>query len=129
VSVGGYYRNGQQQDYAIRHQVLELPVSISYQPLRSLPLLLTAGASYGRLLKSNALTFNRNGNFYFENKENLSRHQVGLFSAVQYQIIRKSSFALSAGPAVQYQLTSFQKEAGTGKPKLLFAGLKTSINF
>jgi hypothetical protein len=129
VNVGGYYYNGQQQDYTIRHQVLEFPISIGYQPVRSWPLFISAGASYGRVLKSNALTFNPTGNFYFESKDNVSRNQVGLFSALQYRILHRKSFELSAGPALQYQLTSFQKDATTNKPTLLFAGVKTSVNF
>lgn len=129
VDVGGYYRNGNLQNYTTRLQVLQLPVSLTYQVSASLPIFVSAGVSYGRILKSNALTFDRTSNVYYDNKQNLSRNQAAVFSSLQYGIIHKTNFRLQAGPMVQYQLTSFQKETGTASACLLFAGLKTTVEF
>ena len=127
VDVGGYYRNGNQQDFTTRTSVLELPVSLDYKLFRSLPLYLSAGGAYGRLLKSNALTFDRTSNVYYQNEQNLRKHQFSLFSSVQYAILTNKTFSLRAGPVVHYQLTSFQKQTGTSSQRLLFAGVKTTI--
>ncbi len=129
VMLGGYYVNGRQQNYSIRHQVLELPVTVGYRLLPSRRLLFEAGALYGHLLGSNALTFNQTGNFYYENKENFSRHQVALVASLPYRFVHKKTVGFSVGPMVQYRLTSFQKETMPPQRKLLFAGIKTSLNF
>lgn len=129
VGVGGYYRNGNQQDYTTRSHVLEIPVSLDYKLLRALPLYVSAGGAYGRLLKTNAITFDRTSNIYYENNQNFNRNQFALFSSLQYGIINKQGFSLRAGPVVQYQLITFQKDPGTASQRLLFAGVKTSFEF
>jgi hypothetical protein len=128
VAIGGYYRNGSQEDYAIRYQVLEIPVSLAYKLSPTVPLFFSVSALYGRLLKSNALTFDRTANIYYQNKENLQRNFFSLSSSLQYSIIRRQTFTINAGPVVQYQLTGLQKEDDQ-KPRLFFAGIKTSVQF
>jgi hypothetical protein len=92
------------------------------------PLFFSVGALYGRLLKSNALTFDRAANIYYDNKENIKRNFFSLSSSLQYSIIRRQTFTINAGPVVQYQLTELQKE-NNRTPRLFFAGIKTSVQF
>lgn len=129
VDVGGYYRNGNQHDYTTSSHVLEIPVSLEYKLWRALPLYVSAGSAYGRLLKINALTFDRISNVYYKNNQNLNHYHFVLSSSAQYGIINKKSFSLRAGPVVQYQLTTFQKDLGTATQRLVFAGVKTSVEF
>ncbi|HEU4901387.1 MAG TPA: hypothetical protein VFT06_01315 [Flavisolibacter sp.] len=114
-------------EYTTRIHVAELPVSVQYSPFSGLPLSFTGGALYGRVLHSNALTYDAAARFYYLNPQNNRRNSVNLFSAVQYRLVHKSKLAISAGPAVQYNLVPLQKEGS--RRHLLFAGLKTEIIF
>ncbi len=129
VPVEGYYKNDNKNDYTTRYHVLEFPVSLEYKLLTKLPLSLAAGALYGRLLNSNALTYSSAARIYYYNKENLNHNFLSLFSSLQYKIINKQEINISAGPMVQYQFTRLHKEAGSASPRLFFAGIKTAVNF
>jgi hypothetical protein len=115
-------------NYTNRLHIAELPLSLQYRPFSGLPISFTGGASYGRLVHSNALTYDAAANIYYVNKENNRRHSLHLFSAVQYTAISMGKRKLSAGPVIQYNVLSLQK-IGVTKQHLLFAGLKTNINF
>lgn len=114
-------------EYTTRIHVAEVPVSVQYSPFSSLPLSFAGGASYGLVLHSNALTYDAAARVYYLNPQNNRRNYVNLFSAVQYRFVRNNKLAISAGPAVQYNLVPLQKESS--KRHLFFAGLKTEIIF
>jgi hypothetical protein len=115
-------------NYTNRLHMAELPVSLQYRPFRRLPVSFAGGASYGWLVHSNALTYDAVANIFYVNKQNNRRHALHLFSAVQYTAISMGKRKLSAGPVIQYNVLSLQK-IGATKQHLLFAGLKTEINF
>jgi hypothetical protein len=129
IDVSGYYRNGTGTGYTINYHLLELPVSISLKPVSSVPLRLSAGASYGRLLTSNALTYSAAINGYYVNRENVTSDFFSAFSSLQYSLINRPGLELRLGPVVQYQFSSLQKQTIAGPVRLSFAGLKTAINF
>ncbi|HEV7332995.1 MAG TPA: TonB-dependent receptor [Flavisolibacter sp.] len=127
VSLAGYYRNTNLQDYTIRYGILELPVSIAFRPLARLPLSLSVGASYGRLLHSNALQFDRWANIYYTDKDASKKNLFAGFASLQYTILNKGAWRLQAGPMVQYHFSGLQKNSAD--QKLFFAGLQTAISF
>lgn len=131
-SVSGYFSNtagsyASQTTYINHFHVAELPVSLQYQLVKHLPLFLTAGASYGRLLSSNALTYDQASGLLYRNKENNRKHSVNLFAATQFAVVNKKSWKLTAGPMIQYNAVPLQKTGG--RSHLLFTGLKAGINF
>lgn len=127
VQTGGYYRNGAQSDFTIHYHLLQIPVSVGYRPFASLTF--SAGASYSRLLRSNALTYNAATNGYYYNRDNINSNFFSLFSSVQYRVINRTRFQVSLGPVVQYQLSSLQKEPAGQSGRLLITGIKAGINF
>lgn len=129
VAVGGYFDKNLSSGYTTHYHVLELPVSAAWRPFEKFPLQLSLGASYGWLLNSNALTYNAYTNFSYYNKENNNSSYLNLFSGLQYNVIQKRGFTLSAGPQVQYTLTRLQKQTDDHPPHLFSAGLRTAVSF
>lgn len=131
-NVSGYFSNtvsgyATQANYTNHFHVAELPVSLQYQLVKQLPLFLTAGVSYGRLLNTNALTYDQAAGLLYRNKENNRRNFVNLFAATQFAVVNKKSWKLTVGPVIQYNAVPLQKTGS--RSHLLFAGLKTGMNF
>ncbi|HVF80575.1 MAG TPA: hypothetical protein VM884_01500 [Flavisolibacter sp.] len=129
IAVDEFFTNTGNNNYINRFHVLEIPIRFSYQPLSTLPVFLSAGASYGRLVSTNALTYSRPSNLYYKNKENYNRNYLSVNASVQYRFKSKKRFSIQTGPLVQYNLKRLQKEDITNIPHLFFAGLKTDIRF
>lgn len=127
VSLAGYYSNSNLRDYTMQYGILELPLSLGFRPITRVPLTLSLGASYGRLLHSNALQYNRWANIYYADKEALRKNLFAGFASLQFAFINKASWQLEAGPVVQYHLSALQKNST--KPKLFFTGLQSTIRF
>lgn len=129
ATANGFYTNTGGDDYTNRFHFAEVPVSLSFKPSLRLPLVVSMGAAYGRLLATNALTYSRASNLYYQNKENYRRNAVSLSSSAQIQFFTKKKASLRTGPFVQYNLLKLQKENTAGIPHLLTAGLRTAIIF
>lgn len=129
MAVEEFFTNTGNNNYTSRFHVAEIPVRFSYQPLQKLPLHISVGASYGRLLSTNALTYSRPSNLYYKNKENYNRDYMPITASVQYRFKSKKSFAIQTGPVIQYNVVKLQKENLSNIPHMFFAGLKTDIRF
>jgi hypothetical protein len=129
INVSQYYPNAGSNDFVNRFHVVELPVTISYQPSLQLPLYISLGAAYGRLVSTNALTFSNTANVYYPNNDNYVRNMLPVSSSVQVALFSKKKISLRVGPSVQYNLLKLRKENIGGKPHLFFAGIKTAVNF
>lgn len=129
MSTARYYTNSQAENYTNHFHAIELPVSLSYQPSLGLPIYISAGAAYGRLLSTNALTYSPNANVYYENKDNYLRNSLPIFSSVQIGLFEKKKVSVRIGPAIQYNLLKVQKERSNSASHLFFAGIKGGINF
>lgn len=129
IPVDGYYRNGINTAYPINYHLLEVPISIGYRLFSSLPLTLSAGAAYGRLLKSNALTYHATGNNFYYNRKNITTDYVSVSSSLQYNIVNRPKLQVGLGPVVNYYLSSLQKQPAVNAVRLSFAGFKSSIVF
>lgn len=128
-TANGFYTNTGASDYTNSFHFAEVPLSLVYKPLLRLPLYLSFGAVYGRLLATNALTYSSASNLYYQNKENYQRNALSLSSSVQAQFFSRKSIALRTGPFVQYNLLKLRKESSDGTPHLVSAGLRTSLIF
>lgn len=132
VTASSFYNNTTatiKKDYTNKFGIVEIPVSIGYQLFRRLPLQFSIGASYGRLLKSNLLTFDHTSNLYYYNKDNNVKNFMSVFSSLQYRITNKNKMKITAGPVWQFNPTEIQKENRYTIPHLFFWGLKTDISF
>ena len=129
LSVSEFYTNGNWNNYTTNYGIIELPVSVGYQPLKKIPLQLLSGGSYGHLLHSNALTFDDAMAIYYKNKDNRVKNFFNLFAGLQYKVLGKEKIKITAGPLVQYSFSRTQKQNHYTKPYLFFAGIKTGINF
>lgn len=129
VAVSDFYTNGNSDTYTTKYGVLELPVSIGYQPFKKIPLQVSIGTSYGRLIHSNELTFDNLRNIYYKNKDNRVKNFFNLFSSLQYRVLAKNKRKITTGPLIQYSISRTQKQNQYSPPQLFFAGIKTDINF
>lgn len=128
-SAGRYYTNTGTNSRTNRFHVAEVPVTISYKPALKLPLYVSLGVSYGRLLSTNALTFSTRNNLYYEDKENYVRNMLPVSTSVLVELFSKKKVSLRVGPVVQCNLLKLQKDAAEGERHLFFAGLQSAINF
>jgi len=129
VTANGFYTNAGTNNYTARFHFVEIPVSVSFKPSLRLPLYVSVGAAYGRLLSTNALTFSSASNLYYQNKENNLRDALPVFSSVQVEFFGKRKTSLRTGPFFQYNLPKLQKENTSNTPHMFSAGLKTAIIF
>jgi hypothetical protein len=129
LRVSGIYDNSNRQNFTNKFHVLEIPVSISYQLFPKIPIFLSAGASYGRLISTNALTYDHDNNFYYYNEDNYRRNYLNGFAGLQFKLINKGNLSLETGPIVQYNVTRLQRENRYTIPHLFYAGIKTSVSF
>ncbi len=129
LRVTKYYSNGTATNYTNKFSMVELPIAVSYQPLKRIPITFSAGAAYGYLIESNALTFDRNINIYYYNKRNNINNYVSIFSSLQYLFPSKTKIKISTGPAIQFLPSEIQRDNSYTIPHLFYIGLKTDINF
>lgn len=133
LSIPGYFSSSSSSasvsltNYTSHYHTIELPVGLQWRLSKRVPLLLSTTVSYGRLLSSNALTFDDASGVYYANKQNNRKSFVNTAVGLQYTVLNKTGWKLSAGPAVQYDLLSLQKIGAS--QHLLFAGLKTAVEF
>ena len=129
LNTSNFYTNTANEDYTNRFHVIEMPVTLSYRPSTHLPIYLSIGAAYGRIVSTNALTYSPNSNVYYENKENYLRNTLPVFSSVQVELFAKKKVSLRIGPALQYNLLKVQNETSSGQSHFFFAGIKGGVNF
>lgn len=122
------YTNDNDNSYTNRFHVVEVPVSVSYQPSQKLPLILSGGIAYGYLISTNALSFSTASNRYYKSAEDYTRHQAPVSASVQYRFKLKK-FSVQTGPVLKYNLVKLQKQGRLNPPHLFFAGLQTDIRF
>lgn len=129
LQISNYYAAGGNNQYTTRYGIVEIPVSISYQLFKKLPLEYSLGASYGHLLSSNALTKSSSGTIYYHNKKNNTKNFISFFTSLQYRVFAKNKMKIKAGPILQFIPTQLQKENRFTNSHLFFAGIKANINF
>ncbi len=127
IRTNQYYTAGTQQHYRNKFGFLELPVYLQYDLSKSLSV--SAGVAYGRLLKSNALTYDYSSGSYYFNRANNKRSQMNMSAALQYQFHLMGKLKIQAGPAFRYNLLRLQNDAGYPAKHLFAAGLQTEIFF
>lgn len=125
------YGNGfdNKNTYTNRFHAVELPVTISWQPALNLPLYISAGAAYGQVLNTNALSFSSASNVYYPDRDNYVRQMLPLFSSVQVGLFEKKKIPVRIGPMLQYNAKKLKKTNTGDTPHLYFAGIKSTINF
>jgi hypothetical protein len=128
VMANSFYNNAGTNNYTNRFHFIEMPVSLSFKPSLHLPLYVSVGASYGRLLSTTALTFSSASSLYYQNKSNYLRNTLPVFTSVQWELYAKKRFSLRTGPFIHYNLLKLRKENDDGTPHQLLAGLQTAIN-
>jgi hypothetical protein len=128
VRLQDYYQNGNNNKYINNYHFISLPAAIEYQPLKNVPLSIQAGFSLNQLLSTNALLYNRNSNFQFENDKAWNKTQLHTFSGLQFHFMKSKSFSFKAGPFLQYSLTRLEKDAGKNQ-FLSVTGLQSQFYF
>lgn len=129
TNVRTYYQNVNGSDYKNNFHMLELPVNLRYTFSDRVPLALSAGAAFGRLLKTNALTYDNVRNFYYYNEQNNNRNYFSFSSSLQYMFGGKGKTRFGVGPAIQYSPSQIQKQSRYNAPHLFHYGIKADIKF
>jgi hypothetical protein len=129
IAISRYYRNGNQSGYTNSFHVIEFPVAVDYKPFKNIPVDLGIGFSYGRLFKTNALSFNRQSNIYYQNRQAYRSDYLNAFTSLQYSWLQKSKFKIQSGPILFYSCSKLKNENYFNTPYLFSVGLKSSIIF
>ena len=119
--------NSPRREYTNAFHFLSLPVSYQYQLHKRLPLYLSAGATFSRLLSTNALHYSANNNVYYRDSSAMKKNAAGLFTSLTYGLRFKKGFRIEVGPQFQYHLTSTSRAAGTKPQHLYTLGLKSTF--
>jgi hypothetical protein len=128
-----YYDNRQQQmvtrtayngsgnngeSFHNRYHLLQVPLEFNWNIDRKEKISWNAGVAIGYLVGSDAMQYNKQAGVYYRDNDALRKWQAGIFSGVQYNFREVKGIRYSAGPFIQYQLTSLEVEH-TNKHQLL----------
>ncbi|HVG14817.1 MAG TPA: outer membrane beta-barrel protein [Chitinophagaceae bacterium] len=117
------------KDYETHYDVLEVPLSLDWQVLRTKPLRLHAGIGFGYLITTNALQYDPAMNIYFVDKSLYRTTQFSARTGFDYTIMKKGNHSLSIGPKVGFGLSNLLKRKTYGQQHLYFAGIGSSFSF
>jgi|GEM_PF-6154495 len=124
-----FYTNVGRSDFTNRFHTLQIPFTIHYRPSLNLPLYVSAGASYGRVVSTNALTYSTSSNLYYRNPDNDVHSLLPAHASVQVGLFEKAKTSMRIGPVLQYNLLKLQKENPSNTSHLFFVGVQSTINF
>ena len=117
---------GAPNSYTNHYHFISLPVDIAFQPLKKLPLNISAGLSLQQLISTDALVYNSLYKAYEKNKSAFTQTQLFSQLGLDYSIDLKKH-QLSLGPQLNYGLSKLLKN---GEDKHLFSfGLRTAFIF
>ncbi|HEU4469825.1 MAG TPA: outer membrane beta-barrel protein [Flavisolibacter sp.] len=128
ISVDRFYTNfgNEYYDFQNRFHFVSIPMGADFQVLSKLPLRVHAGLAVQKLVKTNALEYNAQSNVYYHNDGAFNKLQTMTDLGLSYTIPVKR-FSLSAGPQMQYGLSSLKK--GDAASHLFYLGMKAQLLF
>ncbi len=115
------------EDFTNRYHYLQVPLELSWNIDRNKHWYWNNALVAGYLLSTDALQYDSDAGVYYPDDKSYRRWQFGLSTAVLYKLNPKSSWQLSAGPSVQYQLTPIDYSGD--RRHLFVAGITTRIQF
>ena len=116
TAYNGSGNNG--ESFHNRYHLLQVPVEFNWNIDRKEKLSWNGGIALGYLVGSDAMQYNKQAGVYYRDNDALRKWQAGLFSGIQYNFLESKGIRYSAGPFIQYQLTSLEVEH-TKKHQLL----------
>lgn len=128
VPANAYDGNKPDEAFTNQYHYLEIPVSVKIRLLNNprLPINWSAGLSYGQLLSSRALRYDRTRGIYFEQDDLYRKSRWALQTALTVELFPGSAHPLELGPQFNYSFSNLLKDKSTGNQHLWSAGLSLS---
>jgi hypothetical protein len=122
----GYSNQGGSNSYTNHFHFISLPVDIAFQPLKKIPLNISAGFAVQQLIATDALVYNSLYKAYEETKDAFTQTQLFSSLGLDYTFDLKKH-QLSLGPRLNYGLSKLLKN---DDDKHLFSfGIRSAILF
>jgi hypothetical protein len=132
IRVENFYQpsnSGETDTYKNKYHLIEVPIGVEWQVVKTIPLQLQTGFRIGRLIKTSALHYDGQQGIYYEDKELFKRTQVSFYTGIFYRILKINKSSLYIGPKAQFHLSNVLKKKDFGEQHLYFTGVETYISF
>lgn len=126
-----YDGNKPDQAFTNQYHYLEIPLSVKVRLFNNprLPISWSAGLSYGRLLSTRALRYDRTSGIYFEQDDLYRKSRWALQTAVSVELFPGSAHPLELAPQFNYSFSNLLKDKSSGNQHLWSGGLSLSWYF
>ncbi|MBS1564781.1 MAG: hypothetical protein JST39_10345 [Bacteroidetes bacterium] len=114
-------------NYINQYHFIEIPIRLQQQLGASSPFSLNAGLGISRLVASNALQYNSQGNIYYKDNSLFNKTQWNLSLGMDIRLLRRRPVSFELGPHLQYGLNNLTPVQYYGKRHLLYAGLEARL--
>jgi len=125
MDVQGYYRAEQNEMYTNNFHFIEIPLEMEYKlnKKRQMPVSIHIGATYARLISTNALHYDRNTRLYYKDKTLINKNQIGVAGGLSIGLLQSSKHPLTIGSSFHYRLSNLHHRDVFTKKRLLSAGI------
>lgn len=124
IDVEGYYRAEPNEVYTNGFHFIEVPVEIEYLLNKSkTPVLIRAGATYSRMIGSNALHYDGSSRVYYNDNTVFNKNLAGVTGGLSVGVLQSSKYPLSVGPSFHYRVTNLIHQNIYDRKHLLAAGI------
>ena len=129
MDVQGYYRAEPNKVYTNRFHFIELPVELEYRLNKSpkTPVSIHAGATYSRLIGSNALHFDGSSRVYYKDNSVFNKNLAGITGGLSVGVLQKFKHPLMIGSSFHYRVTNLMHRNIYDRKHLLAAGIDLKI--
>lgn len=112
-----YFNPGISGSYTNKYNIIQIPVSYSYQlnKSKSFPLVIDAGFTLSQIFSSDALVYDSYNQAYYKNPSLINKTQVTFSTGFHTAFSFKHGGTIEFGPQLHYGLTNVVKNNSTGQ--------------
>ena len=124
-----FYRPEKEKKYSMNYHYLDLPLALHYKANQNsvLPVEISAGAVFSKLLSTSALHFDGSSGIYYENDALVNPWQVAVQGSVTTDLFRRSKLPVKIGPVFRYTLNNLLTSDLPEKNRFMSIGLEAKI--
>lgn len=121
---------GSEKNYNNRYHFISLPVGFSaiIFPIGQSDVCVNAGASFSKLLSTNAVNFNASQRIYYNDENLFNKTQIGLNASIAFNLASRNKPALYVGPEFYYGLKPLASSGIYTGAHPVFIGLRLQKN-
>lgn len=122
ITPGNVFSRGNTMRFTNKLNLLEIPLTMQYQPVHNLPASVEMGFVPGYLLNADVLQFDKGRAVYFTNKSSYNHLLISAQVGFNLEVARRSRVPFSIGYRYYYQATSILKKE-FGKQHITNSGI------